>query len=64
MGLYAGAIAAWGREGVARELLVGFDPVSIFVSKLEQRFGHLGSFFMDSFGGEVIAIKWKSQVWL
>lgn len=41
-----------------RELLVGFDPVSIFVSLLERRFGHLATFFWDGYGGRVIAIKW------
>lgn len=55
-------IDAWGNEGITRELLVGFDPVAIFLEKLESRFKHLGRFFADLNGGEVIAIKWDPEV--
>lgn len=45
-----------------QELVVGFDPVGKFVDLLKHRFGHLGMFFSDQYGGDIIAIKWHSQV--
>ena len=55
-------VSAWGDEGISRELLVGFDPVALFIEQLESRFGHLGLFFADFYGGEVIAAKWDPEV--
>lgn len=60
----AEAFAARGKEGIAKELLVGFAPTEIFVRKLEGRFGHLGSFFADLWGGDIIGVKWNPQVYI
>ena len=62
MAVSADVVAEWGSERIAMELLVGFDPVSIFVDLLQQRFGHLGLFCADLDGGELIAVKWHPQV--
>lgn len=58
----ADVVATMGREDIAKELLVGFDPIALFIEKLEHRFGHLGWFFADYNGGEVIAVKWNPKV--
>jgi hypothetical protein len=60
--LCADVVAEWGSEGIAQELLVGFEPVQHFVGLLEERFGHLAQFFADYNGGDAIAVKWLSQV--
>ncbi len=41
------------------DLLVGFDPISIFLSKLQERFGHLLDFGVDMVGGNQIGLRWK-----
>ena len=55
-------VKEWGSLRIQQELIVGFDPVKIFVELLEQRLGHLGMFFYDKYGGDIIAIKWHSKV--
>jgi len=60
----ADVVAEWGREGLAQELLVGFEPIQRYLGLLEERFAHLGQFFADYNGGDVIAVKWQPQVCL
>lgn len=55
-------VAEWGSERIAKELLVGFDPVEHFVGLLERRYGHLGLFCSDFDGGPLVAIKWHPAV--
>ena len=40
-----------------RELLVGFEPVPLFVALLERSFGHLATFFYDGCGGRAIGMR-------
>lgn len=51
-----------GPERVAKELLVGFDPVSMYVAGLERRFDGVATFCSDSLGGPLIGVKWTAQV--
>ena len=43
------------------DLLVGFDPVGMFLSKLQERFGHLLDFGVDMVGGSQIGLRWKTR---
>lgn len=47
---------------MAKELLVGFDPVSMYVAGLERRFDGVATFCSDSLGAALIGIKWNAQV--
>ncbi|GMH37709.1 hypothetical protein BSKO_05582 [Bryopsis sp. KO-2023] len=51
------------REGVggvaADEVLVGFDPVRMYVDRLEAKFGHLAVFCYDEYGGKALGIRWR-----
>ncbi len=42
-----------------KELLLGFDPVSILLHQIQQRFQGSANFFVDSIGGHAIGIKWS-----
>jgi hypothetical protein len=47
------------------ELLVGFDPVSHYLSLLRQRYGHLAELCADSSSGlPVIGLKWRPAAFL
>jgi hypothetical protein len=47
------------------ELLVGFDPVKMYLSLLTQRYGHLAQFCADSSSGfPAIGIKWQPSAFL
>lgn len=46
-----------GAKRLRRELLVGFDPVPLFVALLERHFGHLAALFYDGCGGRAIGIR-------
>lgn len=48
-----------GAKRLRRELLVGFDPVPLFVALLERYFGHLAALFYDGCGGRAIGIRWR-----
>ncbi len=61
-GVLAEILEKRGPEKVMKDLLVGFDPVSIFLDCLEERFGEIATFCVDHLGGSVIGIKWHSQV--
>jgi U3 small nucleolar RNA-associated protein 22 len=58
----AEVLAKRGSERVVKDLLVGFDPVSIYLDFLAQPFGDLATYCADSLGGPVIGLKWHSQV--
>jgi len=51
-----------GPERVARDLLVGFDPLSIYLAGLERRFDGVATFCADALGGPLIGVKWGLQV--
>lgn len=51
-------VATQGLAKLRRELLVGFDPLALFLRKCAERFGHLGTFCADAHGGRVVAVKW------
>ena len=51
-----------GAAKLRRELLVGFDPVSMLHSRLQQRYHGAASFFVDVVGGHAIGIKWSSKL--
>ena len=57
----AGMLQKKGAAKLRRELLVGFDPVSMLVDKLRQRYHGTASFFVDVFGGHAIGVKWSSK---
>lgn len=47
------------------ELLVGFDPVKLYLGLLSQRYGHLAQFCADSSSGfPAIGIKWQPAAFL
>jgi hypothetical protein len=47
------------------ELLVGFDPVTLYLSLLTQRYGHLAQFCADSSSGfPAFGIKWHPAAFL
>ena len=46
-----------GAKRLRRELLIGFDPVPLFVALLESHFGHLAALFYDGCGGRAIGIR-------
>ena len=55
----AGVVASQPTELLAKELLVGVDPVARFVALLEERFGHLAAFCADAEGGfPAVGVKW------
>lgn len=49
-----------GAKRLRRELLVGFDPVPLYVALLEEHFGHLAAFFYDGCGGRAVGIRWHT----
>lgn len=52
-------------EQLVQELLVGFDPVKLFVQALTERYGQLATFCCDSTAGlPVVAIKWRPDAFL
>lgn len=50
-----------GTSKLRHELLVGFDPVSMLVTQLQQRFQGAAQFFIDTLGGRVLALKWSEK---
>lgn len=42
-----------------RELLVGFDPLPLYLSLLESRFSDLAVFCADFVGGALVGVKWR-----
>jgi len=50
-----------GPGKLRKELLVGFDPVSLFLHQLQERFQGYASFCVDGIGGYVIGIKWSAK---
>ncbi|GAB4820593.1 hypothetical protein N2152v2_007639 [Parachlorella kessleri] len=57
-------VQARGAQAVRRELLVGFDPLPLFLEALEQRFGFLAVFCADYVGGSVIGVKWRASAFV
>ena len=51
-----------GPERVAKDLLVGFDPVSIYLAGLQRRFDGVATFCADILGGPLVGVKWSAQV--
>ena len=50
-----------GPGKLRKELLIGFDPVSLFLHQLQERFQGYASFCVDGIGGHVIGIKWSAK---
>jgi len=48
-----------GPDKLVPELLVGFDPVSELLSRLEEQYGHMATFCADLHGGALLGIKWN-----
>lgn len=59
---FAEVLRKRGPERVARDLLVGFDPLSIYLAGLERRFDGVATFCADALGGPLIGVKWGLQV--
>ena len=53
-----------GTSKLRRELLVGFDPVSMLIAQIQQRFQGAASFFVDLYGGDVLALKWHERTFV
>lgn len=53
-----------GLQAARAQLLVGFDPAALYMDKLEQRFGHLGTFCAGLLGSCTIAVRWRPEVQL
>ena len=51
-----------GLQAARSQLLVGFDPVRLYLARLQQRFGHLGLFCAGLHGSCTIAVRWLPQV--
>jgi len=45
-------------------LLIGFNPVKLYLKELQERFGDKALFFYDSLGGSLIGIVWKPTSFL
>eukprot|EP00887_Chlorella_sp_A99_P002636 scaffold6.g2636.t1 len=58
-GIPQSILAARGARAVRRELLVGFDPLPIYVAALERRFSDLAVFCADFVGGGLVGVKWR-----
>merc|ERR1712059_218386 len=41
--------------------IVDFNPVSLYVTELQQSYGHLANFYYDKYGGNVVAVKILSE---
>ena len=54
-------LAKRGAQSVARDLLVGFDPVAVLLRALEDRFGEAATFCADALGGSIVGVKWHPQ---
>lgn len=49
---------------LASELLVGFDPLPLFLAALEERFGHLATFCADAHGLPAVGVRWRAEAFL
>lgn len=49
---------------VSQDLLIGFDPVAVYLGLLRSRYGHLGMFCADNVGGVAIGVKWDPQAFV
>lgn len=47
---------------LGRDLLLGFEPVELFVDSLQTRFGDVATICADFQGGALIGIKWRAAV--
>lgn len=43
------------------KVMVGFDPLNLYVQMLRANFGHLALFFLDAFGGTSVNVVWRPQ---
>ena len=59
---HAGVLIRGGLQSARSQLLVGFDPVALYLTSLQQRFGHLGLFCAGVRGSCTIAIRWLPKV--
>ena len=59
---HAGVLIQGGLQAARSQLLVGFDPVALYLASLQQRFGHLGLFCAGIQGSCTIAIRWLPKV--
>lgn len=59
LALCTAILEARGPKAVRKELLVGFDPLPIYVALLEQRFSDLAVFCADFVGGDLVGVKWR-----
>lgn len=50
------------QSALKQDLLLGFNPVELFVESIEQRYGDAATFCADFQGGSLIGIKWRSTV--
>jgi len=54
-----------GASAVRKELLIGFQPLNIYMDQLEERFGSVAVFCgadcSGGGGGDVVGVKWKSS---
>lgn len=53
-----------GTSKLRRELLIGFDPVSMLLAQIQHRFQGAASFFVDLYGGDVLALKWHEKAFV
>ena len=58
----AGVLVRGGLQAARAQLLVGFDPAALYLGRLEQRFGHLGTFCAGLLGSCAIAVRWRPEV--
>lgn len=50
-----------GAGKLRRELLIGFDPVGLIIEQIQQRFEGPANFFVDMYGGSILALKWVEK---
>ena len=60
-GIPTSVVHARGAGAVKKELLVGFDPLPLFVSLLEERFGAVAVVCADFNGGASVGLKFKGS---
>ncbi|KAK9853898.1 hypothetical protein WJX84_008605, partial [Apatococcus fuscideae] len=50
-----------GMQKLRNDLLIGLDPLGMFLSQLEKRLGGTVDFGADLVGGTIIGLRWKSR---
>ena len=59
--LSAGILQKKNPMKLRKELLIGFDPVRLFIQDVQQQCEGIAIFLVDIFGGHAIGVKWDAK---